>query len=814
MAFAASLAWLLAATLVLAEAAARIGAGLLPWLGRPERGPLERCGFGVLLGWSAVGIAYLGLGLTGLFAPVPLVLAAAALLAGSRAARSGRPLVLDAIREAAALGPGPAVAALLTLPVLVFLVAPEAGWDGYVYHLGAPWQFLQVHRAVFAHVPTGYQLSLPVEMTFAIPLMVGDERLARGIVGTFVAAAAAVHWAWCRREDRRIAAWLGPLLFLAAGETLSLATECKNDLAASALVVAGALVFRDGRRPLGSLLLGLGIAAKPVYGPLAVLWAGAHLGRRPPLVAVAAGLGVPSLPWWAKSALHAAGPGFPTAWFTTKVYWVKATVAAGGASYPETWIARTVPMLGWSSLAQVPASWLGIMARDHLGVGLFLVGAWLATRDRRGIAVSLAAQAILLAIVDVPRFLVAAQWLLALDVADALPGLPGRFRILGPRLAAAAAVLHLVTLPGLDRADAAGAFARGAEAPGARYGTYLDAARAAAALPGRRVLLVGEPRSYHIAGRAIFEGTLGETPWIWAAVHDARTPDDLNRRWRQLGASTMVYNFVAANYHLRGGDRFPWTPRMISLYAEFLRRHLAVRRAPPAVDRTHGGYYLYAWSRRPAARPVPPLYLPGAEDAFGPAASLVQQGDYAGAAAALDRVAVDAPDVAHLDSLRGDLEWIRGAPQAALRAYRRAAAAGLVDVENWTMLGDVAQATSRFAESAAAYARADALYPDRRATIDPKLATLEFRTAEGARAAGRAAEAETAYRRCLEALGRLPASRDRDTSRAFALIRLAGIQVRLRRPVEARLSLREAFEVLPEARRNPEAVALARQLGR
>ena len=80
---------------LLVEAAARIGAGVISLCSQRRFLSLERFGLGLLLGWGSVGMAFLGLALTGLFFPAVLLVCFLALLAGSRVMWSQRVLLVE-----------------------------------------------------------------------------------------------------------------------------------------------------------------------------------------------------------------------------------------------------------------------------------------------------------------------------------------------------------------------------------------------------------------------------------------------------------------------------------------------------------------------------------------------------------------------------------------------------------------------------------------------------------------------------------------------------------------------------------------------
>ena len=276
--------WVWGISLVLWELVARIGAGLLPAFGIKRPGALGRFGFGILLGWQAIGIAYLGLALAGLFHPLVLVAVAGGLALLSRAMREPRILAREAVTEILGYGREWCALPVLLLPVILLMLLPETGHDSWLYHLGLPWQYLMAGRATFDNVWFApYHVPAPFEMAYALPLVLGDDRLAKGVVlSCFLAASAVFAWfvtgegntessgpggtqtlpasTASAARGASMASFAGPAGLMAAspallamlplGSTLmlSLIVTCKNDVPASALFVSGALLTLSGRR--------------------------------------------------------------------------------------------------------------------------------------------------------------------------------------------------------------------------------------------------------------------------------------------------------------------------------------------------------------------------------------------------------------------------------------------------------------------------------------------------------------------------------------------------------------------------------------
>ncbi len=305
---------LLALALLLVEAAAQLGSVILK-LWRVRLAPLAAFGAALALGWVVVGAAGLGWGLVGAFRP-PVLLAGLLAPAAVAAWQGGRrSLVLAAAREWRGILRLPARVglAVAAFPVLARWAAPEGELDAYIYHLGAPLQWLVSGRALFTGVGVNYHLPLPTEMAFALALALDDERLAHAVIGSLFLAAASVFASPRAAGQAPWAAWLGPLLAVAGGHSVALLCGSKSDLAAAFLLATAAGLWSPGRASvaLAGALLGAAAAAKLPVAVLGAAWICCHRSgwRAAPLAAAFGAL--PLLPWAVTSWLVLGNPLFP-----------------------------------------------------------------------------------------------------------------------------------------------------------------------------------------------------------------------------------------------------------------------------------------------------------------------------------------------------------------------------------------------------------------------------------------------------------------------------------------------------------------------
>lgn len=277
-------------------------------------------------GFGTISMLALGLGLAGLFAPVPVILCslilAAAGLAEYAVIGKGR-LRLISIRDIVSRQRGWLervfiFAAVLAVGLMTLLaIAPDTSWDAVVYHLRVPAYFIQEHR-IF-HMPTHHFTAFPLgcEMLFSWLMLLGGLEYAGGGEGArLFHLSCAVLAALCAgRIGKRLAGPTGGalagMLFLLSPFTGVIAIRAYNDFAQAAL--AGLILLLVLEKPRGyarlaGLLAGVAVSAKYTavlfFAPLAVFWLrfnrGAYLAW-----------GFAFLPWLAKNYLLTGNPVAP-----------------------------------------------------------------------------------------------------------------------------------------------------------------------------------------------------------------------------------------------------------------------------------------------------------------------------------------------------------------------------------------------------------------------------------------------------------------------------------------------------------------------
>ncbi len=713
---------------LLAELLARTGAPGVRWMAVRPRGPLDRFGLSLLFGSLLLAPVFLGLALTGLFQPAVLAgVTVTAALAGSGTAGRGF-LLVRALGPLAGLGRwrggALAVAALLAVfPVL----APEFESDAVVYHLGMPWQFLLAHRALLTQVPFTFHVPLPVELLFALPLGFGDSRGARALIAWHAAAAAAVFAG--RRLARRDpdGAMAGLLLALGSFYLSWLVSVAKSDAAAGAFGVTGALLALDGAVEGGMVLMGAAIAAKVVYGPalvpLAVALVVARRWRTPtPVRRIAGPLALttlPLLPWVAKSWLATGTPVYP---FTASLWpspdWGPRNAATLREFALESWDPETLV------LSTLPMAWIKAMASLELPLLLALPGLLLLPATRTGaLAVVVGALAVL-ATGHLPRFLIPGDWWLAWLAGTQAHRVPRRFRAAGLAILAAVEVGRLANAPllhlawGQARRDPAAVTAEA-------FTTYEDTRHELQHMNSRRVIMVGEWKTWPVPARILYDGAQAETPLMYRTLAESFTVAGVFHRLHQLGADALVYNYVSAEWILKRNAPFQWTDRMVRLYADFCRAGLTRTWASPRCDFINGGYCVYGVARQPRRPPNRTVFhLPGAASVLFAANTARREDRLPECVALLGDLVRRFPDVLFL---RGELGYALGAQRRWAEAARVLAPVvrdGTPDAESLPTSGLAAMELGRLDEAEAVLRRCLDIYTTQQDDVRINLAGI------------------------------------------------------------------------------------------
>lgn len=714
--------------LFLAEAARRTGDGLIPFVSARRISFLERSGAALLLGWGLFGAALLGLALTGLFSPAPV--AACVLLApiAARGLRLRDPAYKGMSREISRAGwAGPAV---LGAGLAVFahrLLTPETDSTAFLYHLALPWNYLLEHRALLSQVSWSFHIPVPVDIGYAPALLLGDDRVAKWQAFSYPVAAGIFYAGGCLRRGRPAAAWAGPLLALSIGYFADFLGCTKNDLPASAFFVVGALLTLDRTWTLGALFLGLSVAAKFTYAPMAAVWVALMVlpHRRPLWAAIL--LLLPILPWCLKSQLAMGNPLHPlTGLMFDSFEWGPENRMAAGQVLSGVWG-------GGSGLRGMPERLLSGMRAEYLLVLAIIPGLLMFGARRKAAGVCILAMLANFVVRQDARYILPGAWLLVLFAAWEWDGIPPAFRgparLLGSAYAIAAVFLGSGAF-GLDYSELALTRKDYLERKQPIRQMALEILRRA---NPRRVLVVGDWRSYPIGARPVFNGYEGETPLVWKAVKESGDLARLARKIRQLGVSHIYYNHVTAVLISGRYSGFSWDRRMIRLYAEYCRRFQSIVGYTDRCDYSCGGYYIYEISRFPRTRALRSVWFaPGMESIYAGGLDLLVGGRNEEALEAFQNRLEEVPDVGQAWNNVGLAYYRLGDYANAARSLEKFVAAGMLDEFNLVLYGAALVEQGRLEEGEKALLDARDRCPQRIDLIDKYLAQIETRKAAAA----------------------------------------------------------------------------------
>ncbi len=575
------------------------------------------------LGLALLGGAALGGGLLGLaFTPAAWVLLVAGLAAGGKP-RSLGPLPPGLPRPALFL----AGAALL--PPLVVALAPEITYDALAYHLGAPVEYLKVHRIVrlegmfFSDFPLGLQMSY----LLALAAGGGDgaAKLVHWALGlAAVGAAARLGECAC---GRRGAAWAAVL----AACTPFLAAQMMRanvDLGAQLGVATGVLVLLRRRGTGAAVAAGLCMGAAAGFkltagiGAVAglVLLAGGRGGIRA-AAAYGAAVAVPLAGWLARAWLTTGNPVYPfLPGFLDGLGWGAENARAyrldmtGPTSfnvqYPLPTSRLAAPWLMVMHDAGSEAAW-GPFILATLPLAVLLPGA-LGPASRRLGLFSLVYWAAWFVLARDPRFFLPALPALSAFIASLLASTGGvAATILRCALAAAALFTPLWSAHIAYVRFSPGAAVWGT-VPRAVYVErlvpppgFIAMARfvSANASPGSRVLVVGDVKGWEVRPRVLYQ-SMFDTPRITTAVRECASAVRMAVWMRQRNVGTVIYNPGGAGFLRSQFGHYDYTPRERGVLRDFWRRLAVLREARDGGNVVVGCYTVMP--RAASRAPVPP----------------------------------------------------------------------------------------------------------------------------------------------------------------------------------------------------------------
>ena len=332
----------IAAALWLAFVALGVGLWLLTWLKINSESALTILLYGLGLGFGALGLFVLFLGLAGWLQPALFyaLLIGLTLFTGGK---SGR--FLRGIRPSR-----PPTLVLVYVGIVLFLallqaLLPPLSWDALSYHLTGPKLYLAAGqiRPGIDIAPLNYPALL--EMLFMLAMAVRGDVAAKLLHFFYYFMLAGLVYVIARDYLRVKQSWMAVLFLLAVPLPLILSTQAYSDLPLAFYQVAALLAFFQWQKQrnwrwlvLSGALAGLALGLKynslitPLIIGALLLWEFRKEWRRGirPLLAFAIPASLIALPWYIKNIVFTGNPVYPFVF--GGVFWDEFRAA----SFPET----------------------------------------------------------------------------------------------------------------------------------------------------------------------------------------------------------------------------------------------------------------------------------------------------------------------------------------------------------------------------------------------------------------------------------------------------------------------------------------------
>jgi len=246
----------------------------------------------------------------------------------------------------------------------------------------------------------------------------------------------------------------------------------------------------------------------------------------------------------------------------------------------------------------------------------------------------------------------------------------------------------------------------------------------------RRVLLIGELRTYLWPGQGLYGGTQGDTALMWKLAREAADPERLAIRFRQLGAPLLVYNYVSADWLANRYVAYAWDERQLAVYRAYAKRYQERLWATDGNDFSNGGFCLLRVRWRPLDPPQRAVwFLPGTEQLYADFILNENMRRLPELLAAAKTALRLLPDVGHAWNELGHAYALLGDSAKSYAALEPFAAEGMVDLLNVPELGAAALRSRSLDAAEALLQRAAGAYPDQLGTIRVNLAQVRTQRA-------------------------------------------------------------------------------------
>jgi hypothetical protein len=589
--------------------------------------------------------------------------------------------------------------------VILFLIisTPYVDEDSLVYHYAFPWQCLQIHGIPLSNVTFLFHLPLPIDLAFALPLILGDDRLAKCIIAGAFAALSAFVAGRCLARREFVVVWLTPLIAFASSYNSMIAFVPKNDAVAIGCFVVGAILWRDGLRSTGALFFGGAVVTKLTCGPFVVAWLLMHpprLRRTPIQLSL---LIIPALPWLIKTWLATGSPVFPAFWkWMPSPFWgpdnQKALENFGmwvpGAGNIRTLIPALAKVM-WNEFTLYLIALPVILYYGRWRAGVALILGFAGALGNGGLG----------------RYLVPGIWLESYEIASVVGKVPKRI-VWWIHACLIPICLFQMLHSSQGQLFCWRDFLRPAAIRREQYlTTYAKVVHELKTTTSSRIMIAGGWRSYLLPGRVLFNGFWGESPVIWKLVRTSSTEEQLRRRFRQLGFNVMLYNLISGDLVSGMTRTFVWTDPMLRIYSEFCRHRLSVLRYPEYIDGENGGFYLLTYDLSPRGGQMrPPYFLPTAETAIYSGRMLTLRNRFVEAKTQIEDVLNLTGGVGFFVSQLAEVYAKSGNWQIVYSLLSPFAKAGLIDSYNLPRLGEAAANIGKYDEAITILRRCLTLY--------------------------------------------------------------------------------------------------------
>jgi len=277
-------------------------------------------------------------------------------------------------------------------------------------------------------------------------------------------------------------------------------------------------------------------------------------------------------------------------------------------------------------------------------------------------------------------------------------------------------VMRMIALADSDGISNAGrlAVALGVEPEWAysarRLTTYLPASERVATMNAKKILLLGEYRSayFECVVPTVSQGIL-DYPVILAIARDSETPERIAVKFKQIGASHVVLNYVGSEW--RGGVMakvFRWNLEQVRRYGDFCARWLEWMPPQDRYDYPSGGFAFYKLRKCPLRCSFPIPFLPGTEGlvARREGENRLEQ------KRRLEELVRAVPYAGHFESTLGCVLVEIGDYAGAMAHLRRSMQCGFEDAGSYGCLGFALREMKRYREAADAFRKAALLRPE------------------------------------------------------------------------------------------------------